>query len=101
MAEWRLLAVLYAISSVGVVGLGLPFVLLLRSCGWLTWLNVLGCSALAGILYWEVIGIFLWEGFQISYLLEGALLGVLAGVGFCIAAWPNNALQATREDARA
>ena len=87
--------VLLAFSAPGVLVLGVPFVLLLRSCYWLSWGTVLITSVVTGNLYYQILGIFLSTGFEIRYLVEGSIFGVLAGLGFCIGAWPNKLFKPT------
>ena len=88
-------AVFFAFTVPGVLVLGVPFVLLLRSCYWLSWVTVLITSVVTGNLYYQILGIFLSVGFEIWYLIEGSVFGALAGLGFCIGAWPNKSFKPT------
>jgi hypothetical protein len=93
LAQWQGFLMFYAVALVGVLLLGLPVVLYLRRRGKLSWLTVLGASLVAGNLYYQLLAIFLSEGFSPDQLLLGSLAGALAGVGFCVGAWPNNSFK--------
>ena len=87
------LAVATAASLAGFVAFGLPYVTWLRRRSRLSWLNVCIGAALGGAVFLVLFG---WLGSWNNELPglkvagSGALLGLLAGVGFCLGAGPNN-----------
>jgi hypothetical protein len=90
---WQAVLFICALSFTGILVLGLPVVLFLRHRGWLTWLTVLGSSVVVGNLYYQVLALFYANGPEPSQLIGGTALGLLAGVGFCIGAWPNKSFK--------
>jgi hypothetical protein len=104
--EWRwpefqnfdllVLQLWYLSSLAGTLLLGAPLVVLLKYRCRLTWRNVLLGSAVAGYVFEQlVVGAMLGE-LRADRLLDphmfvgGTSLGLAGGIGFCVAAWPNN-----------
>jgi hypothetical protein len=72
------------IAYMAMLVLGLPYVLWLRSRGWLTWAPVYAGSALLGAAVWAGY----WQlsirpPSPIKTLPVGAVIGVLVGIVFC------------------
>lgn len=93
--DFQLVLIVLAFLLPGVVFLALPFVLLLRICGLLSWFSALLAFIAAGILYYQFIAYFL-GGSGIEQVFAGALFGVQAGIGFCLGVWPNNLFKPIR-----
>ena len=100
------LQIWYLSSLAGVVVFGAPFVFLLGRLSRLTWANVLIGSVVAGWVFLQfVVYAMLGEVRADRVLdpgvsLEGSVLGLVAGIGFCIAAWPNISLKRTNQSLR-
>lgn len=93
--DFQLVLIVLAFLLPGVVFLALPFVLLLRTYGLLSWFSALLAFIAAGILYYQFIAYFL-GGSGVEQVFAGALFGVQGGIGFCLGVWPNNLFKPIR-----
>ncbi|WP_386077966.1 hypothetical protein ACFIOZ_12190 [Vreelandella sp. F11] len=93
--DFQLVLIVLAFFLPGVVFLALPFVLLLRTCGLLSWFSALLAFIAAGILYYQFIAYFL-GGSGVEQVFAGAMFGVQAGIGFCLGVWPNHLFKPIR-----
>jgi len=100
------LQIWYLSSLAGVVVLGAPFIFLLSWFSRLTWANVLVGSVAAGCAFVQFV-VYAMRGevradrlLDPGVILEGSILGLVAGIGFCIAAWPNISLKRTDQSLR-
>ena len=97
--DLMVLKVWYLSSLAGALVLGAPLVMLLKYLSKLTWRNVLLGSVVAGYAFVQVVIYAMLAEVRLDrlldpgILLEGATLGLAAGVGFCVAAWPNNSFK--------
>ena len=96
----------WTITSILIVLLfGTPIVLLLKRFGQLSWLAVIGASigaanVLAQLFVASMLGSIRADRlFDPHVFRDASLLGLVAGLGFCLAAWPNNSFKVTPDGA--
>jgi hypothetical protein len=93
------LRVWYLSSLVGTLLFGAPLVILLKLLSKLTWRNVLLGSVVAGYAFAQLVIYAMLGELRADRLLDprvfldGSGLGLAAGIGFCVAAWPNNSFK--------
>jgi hypothetical protein len=97
--DLTVLRVWYLSSLACTLFLGLPLVMLLKFLSRLTWPNVLVGAAVAGYFFVQLMIYAMLGELRSDRLLDphifmdGASLGLAAGIGFCIATWPNNSFK--------
>jgi len=91
--QWGGVLGLCLLAFTGAAFLGLPIALVLRRYGRLNWATVLLSAIIAGNFYYQILGMFLSDGFSLALLPEGTMFGLIAGFGFCIGAGPNKSFK--------
>lgn len=99
--DLTVLKVWYLSSLAGALCLGVPIAFLLKRASKLTWHSVLLASVVAGNLFTQLVTYAFLGEFRtdrlldLHVLLEASCLGLAAGLGFCVASWPNPSVNRT------
>ena len=79
------------VTAVAYLFMGLPYILWLRSIGWMSVLTVcLGAMAIGAVTWWILLG-----ANRFGPLIIGAGFGLVSSVGFCIGSGPTKVFKPT------